>query len=175
MTLNLVDSRCYVSCMAYVKHASKRSARAKSKMYFQVLQPNEIFRVFDEKRLHAKVYERFLSICSKSANLSHNFKVGTRLSDYCAQHTSNKRVVLIWIKWIGNKICLRLKIVSYYTSSLQVQKFFKNFAVNEKTAKVQQQKQLRSLSTVVEKHARASPFLHYTSLSANMSALIAPS
>jgi hypothetical protein len=27
MTLNLVDSRCYVSCMAYVKHASKRSAQ----------------------------------------------------------------------------------------------------------------------------------------------------
>ena len=58
---------------------------------------------------------------------------------------------------------------------VKVQKFFKNFAVNEETAKVQQQKQPRSLSTVVEKHARASPFLHYTSLSANMSALIASS
>jgi hypothetical protein len=43
------------------------------------------------------------------------------------------------------------------------------------TTQNSKQKQPRSLSTVVEKHARASPFLHYTSLSANMSALIAPS
>jgi hypothetical protein len=49
---------------------------------------------------------------------------------------------------------------------LQCKNILKNFVVNEKTAKIQQQEKSRSLSTFVEKHARASPFLHHTSISA---------
>jgi hypothetical protein len=42
----------------------------------------------------------------------------------------------------------------------------KNFVVNEKIAKIQQQEKSRSLSTFAEKHARASLFPHHTSISA---------
>ena len=52
------------------------------------------------------------------------------------------------------------------TSSLQCKNILKNFVVNEKTAKIQQQEKSRSLSTFAEKHARASPFPHHTSNSA---------
>jgi hypothetical protein len=52
------------------------------------------------------------------------------------------------------------------TSSLQCKNILKNFVVNEKTAKIQQQEKSRSLSTFAEKHARASPFPHHTSISA---------
>ena len=47
------------------------------------------------------------------------------------------------------------------TSSLQCKNILKNFVVNEKTAKIQQQEKSRSLSTFAEKHARASPFLRW--------------
>ena len=52
------------------------------------------------------------------------------------------------------------------TSSLQCKNILKNFVVNEKTAKIQQQEKSRSLSTFAEKHARASLFPHHTSISA---------
>ena len=52
------------------------------------------------------------------------------------------------------------------TSSLQCKNILKNFVVDEKTAKIQQQEKSRSLSTFAEKHARASPFPHHTSNSA---------
>ena len=52
------------------------------------------------------------------------------------------------------------------TSSLQCKNILKNFVVNGKTAKIQQQEKSRSLSTFAEKHARASPFPHHTSISA---------
>ena len=52
------------------------------------------------------------------------------------------------------------------TSSLQCKNILKNFVVDEKTAKIQQQEKSRSLSTFAEKHARASPFPHHTSISA---------
>ena len=52
------------------------------------------------------------------------------------------------------------------TSSIQCKNILKNFVVNEKTAKIQQQEKSRSLSTFAEKHARASPFPHHTSISA---------
>ena len=52
------------------------------------------------------------------------------------------------------------------TSSLQCKNILKNSVVNEKTAKIQQQEKSRSLSTFAEKHARASPFPHHTSISA---------
>jgi hypothetical protein len=52
------------------------------------------------------------------------------------------------------------------TSSLQCKNILKNFVVNEKTAKIQQQEKSRSLSTFAKKHARASPFPHHTSISA---------
>jgi hypothetical protein len=40
------------------------------------------------------------------------------------------------------------------TLSLQCKKILKNFVVNEKTGKIQQQEKSRSLSTFAEKHAR---------------------
>ena len=52
------------------------------------------------------------------------------------------------------------------TSSLQCKNILKNFVVNEKTAKIQQQEKSRSFPTFAEKHARASPFPHHTSISA---------
>jgi hypothetical protein len=60
-----------------------------------------------------------------------------------------------------------------------VQKHPQEFRSNEKTAKIQQQEKSRSLSTFAEKHARASPFPHHTSISATSahvfySALVSP-
>jgi hypothetical protein len=52
------------------------------------------------------------------------------------------------------------------TSSLQCKNILKNFVVHKITAKKQQQHKSRPLSTFAEKHARASPFPHHTSISA---------
>jgi hypothetical protein len=59
-----------------------------------------------------------------------------------------------------------VRYTSYYFV-VTVQNILKNFVVNEKTAKIQQQEKSRSLSTFAEKHARScQSFSAHTSISA---------